>query len=360
MDRRKFLGKAALAGIPVVLTGTTSAQALGTPASLNNGVMAMPKDGLLTLPLGDAVPASVRTLTQAISTLFARINTDPKLAKALVKDPAAVLKEYGLDKYINANDPLVETLKVAVDQELVDAVKGADYDSFIATLQTKGILKRLSKSKLRDYYFQAFSADQENFKKYFKQIFDANPNGVADAQARSQRINRIVDLMQGGMPQKSSTPQPSIYVEGSEYDVEYGVVGAVALAVVAVVAATYVIAAVNVGVGVNVVAIVSVSLKLAVFGDQDPEAFGEVTSVSGGDKIISERISHLQRASMAAKLSGRPDLALESLKRTVTEDLDAMVRAAERAKLIALPRMQRAQIMFELEKLCLESVGIQE
>lgn len=78
------------------------------------------------------------------------------------------------------------------------------------------------------------------------------------------------------------------------------------------------------------------------------------------DKVVADRISNLQIASMAANLGGRSDLALDVVKSTIADDLDAMVSAAEQAGLLTLPKVQREAIMFELHKLCLESVGILE
>lgn len=267
MDRRKFLGKAALASIPVALTNQVSAQVKDLPASLTGGTMSTPKDGLLTLPINEAFPSSLRPLTQSLTTLFIRLNSDPKLIETLAKDSDLALKKYGLNKFVNTSDPLVDVLKVSIDPELTKLVKNSDYHSFMEALREKRLLKNVSKSKLRQHYYKAFSQDQENFNKYLKQIFDANPRGVASSQVRSQRINRIIDLMQEGTDQTAfSVPT---YARGGEGpSPEMGVVGAVALAVVAVVAATYVVAVVNVAAAVNIGSIVSVVTKLAIWGGQ--------------------------------------------------------------------------------------------
>lgn len=86
---------------------------------------------------------------------------------------------------------------------LGELVKNADYDAFLAALKTKKLMKRLSKSKLTNYYYEFFQRDQENFNKVFKQIFDGSPNGLSSSHARSQRINRIIDLMQDGTGNKA-------------------------------------------------------------------------------------------------------------------------------------------------------------
>lgn len=359
MDRRKFLGKAALATIPVVLTNQVSAQAKDLPASLTGGMMSTPKDGLLTLPINDAFPSSLRSLTQSLTTLFIRLNSDPTLIEALAKDPGLVLKEYGLNKFVDARDPLVDVLKLSIDPELIKLVKKSDYNSFMEALREKGLLKDLSKSKLRQHYYKAFSQDQENFNKYLKQIFDTNPRGIASSHVRSQRINRIIDLMQDGTDQTAFSA-PTYARDGEGESPEMGVVGAFALAVVAVVAATYVVAVVNVAAAVNIGSIVSVVTRLAIWGWEEPARIDALGAVDQSDKVVAARINNLQIASMAANLGGRNDLALDVVKSTITEDLDAMVSAAEQAGLLTLPKVQREAIMFELHKLCLESVGILE
>lgn len=83
-------------------------------------------------------------------------------------------------------------------------------------------------------------------------------------------------------------------------------------------------------------------------------------SADKSDKVVAARINNLQIASMAENLGGRNDLALDVVKSTIAEDWDAMVSATEQAGLVTFPKVQREAIMFELHKLCLESVGILE
>lgn len=194
MKRRSFLKTGTIAGIPVVV----AAPAFGTPGSLNSGALALPKDGMLSIPLDDSfVPPGLRSLTRSLAALFDNVMGNPAVAKELAANPSQVLQNYGLSKYITANDPLVEAAVMAADPDIKTFAKNADYTLFMARLKDKGYITRSSKSKLREHFMAVFGKDQASFVRYLKGAFDSNPTATL-AKGKTERVNRIFDLIQQG------------------------------------------------------------------------------------------------------------------------------------------------------------------
>lgn len=365
MDRRKFLGSAALGGIPVVVSNSVFAQSGSLPASLNGGKMVIPKDGLLSLPMDSSfVSPSLRDLTNALSALFSNVRTNQSVAKDLIENPKKVLDSYGLSEYITPDDPIVEAVRMSTDRELSNFIKNADYRTFMTKLKAKGYLSKLSKSKLRQHYLALLSTDQQSFAKYLKPYFDSNLVSSSSSQAGSERLNRIIDLLQEGTGKKfveqfsNAASTKKFGDDESPYpdpggDPEFAAVGALVYIAAGVI--TYVAVISQAAVAVNVVAAVSVVTKLAVWGaGNEPSSM----SVSSEKTAAHESIRNMQRSAIAASLSGRKDLMIESIKTTINQEIEAVFWAAEQAGIIKLPSKKRTEVMREAKLLVLQAVGI--
>lgn len=409
MKRRKFLGGAALAGIPVVAVHSAAGAAdFGKPASLTNGVLPTPKDGRLSIPLDESgISPSLRTITRSVMALFGNAMSDTTVAKNIADDPAMVLKQYGLENFIKKDDPLIYAAKMASDTEMHALVANADYRTFMSELRARGYLAPLRRSGLRAHYMKVLHKDQKSFTKYLKTMVAANPTSLTDAHMRSERVNRIIDLVQSD---QTSGVVKRLIIGGvitDEYDDSggdngggggggdpggdwggggdpggdwggggdpggdwgggadpgdpYAVAAVVALAYIAVVAYVYVVAASQVAVGLNVAAYVTAWTKIAVWTDGgSPAIVGEspATDSSAARTAVELNVRNLQRMSMAASIYGRKDLVIEGMRAELDKELLAMVSAAEEIGIIAFPAGSRKKVITELKKLCRESVGL--
>ena len=397
MKRRKFLGTT-LAGIPIVTaTATAAATDFGTPASLNSGILPVPMDGRLTLPLDETgITPSLRAVTRSVMSLFGTAISDPDVAQTIASDPELALKHYGLTGLITSDDPLLQAAKLVSDADLQQLMAEADYKTFMHELKARGYLVPLRKSKLRQHYVKLLSNDQKSFTKYLKNIFDKNPASLTDTQKRSERVNRIIDLMHpgGGVATPTLVDNGGGYYDdpwfggggggggggyydpgyggggggyydpgygggGGGYDPGYGVAAVVSVVYIAVAAYVYVIAASQAAVGLNVAVVVTAWTKLAVWGDSNiPRVGTQAMNAEDANAQVQDSLRNLQRTAMAASIYGRKDLVLEAFKTEVDRELVAMLEAAEEIGMIKFPKGKRREIFAEMKKLCHEAVGL--
>jgi hypothetical protein len=309
---------------------------------------------MLSFPVDDSfIPPVLRTLTRSLHELFDNVIKNPATARELAANPGKVLDNYGLTHYIAANDPVVETVIMATDPDLQKYAKNADYSLFMAQLKNKGYLTRLRKSKLREHFMAVFAKDQEQFVRYLKGIFDTTPAAISDAQAKPERINRIVDLMQTG---NGKSALQGLSSNPNEDQAEAGaVVAATVIAWIAVGVYTYLGVVSQLVVAINIGAWVTIHSRIAVNGPVLPRL-----DTDGGPSpsVVSERVRNVQRAALAATVLGRKDLAVQAIKEAIDTEIDAVISAAEQMGLISIPNKTRKLVVGEMKKMAKEAIGI--
>jgi len=198
------------------------------------------------------------------------------------------------------------------------------------------------------------SKDQESFTRYLKSIFDTNPNVLATAKAKSQRVNRIIDLLQDGAGNELPL------TTGRTESVPNAFVAAVSIVYIAVGVVTYALVASQAAVVLNVAALATAAVKLAVkvYGEEQQMKAIIPTSKIEGTSTPAAAIRNLQRASIAAEIYGRKDLGIEAFKKTINMEVDAVFSAAEQTGLIKFPTAKRRLILNEMKTLCYEAVGV--
>lgn len=356
MKRRKFIATAAIAGIPVVSQASSAVRTYGAPGSLNGGSITLPKDGLLSIPIDDSfITPTLKNVTESISKLFYLASSDRTFATRLSHDPVKILHEFGLESYISPVDPLLDALRISAEPDLKQFLEQADYRSFMAQLKSKGLLQRLSRTKLKDFYVARLKEDQSIFDKYLKGIFENPSVRLTDKETRPYRVNKILSLIEQGTGKKILTTADS----GNSTTSEEAVAAAVTVLYIAIGAITYVVAATQVIAALNVGTIVNLATRLSV----TTNVYNPARSVVGQTKDTDEfsdikALRNLQVTSFAAEISGRKDIVAETLRRTVNDEINAVIAAAEEIGLINFPRGTRVQIINEMKKLVHESVGL--
>jgi hypothetical protein len=199
-----------------------------------------------------------------------------------------------------------------------------------------------------------------------KTIFDKNPTSIPAAQARSERINRIVDLLEDRNGHRPLAGVAKVNIGDGE-ETPMVVAAAVAVAYIAVVAVTYVVAASQVGVVLNVGVVATAWTQVAVWGAGGGGEGPYIPRDPGTDprdlktrseQAVAENIRNMQRTAFAASFFGRKDLAVEAVKKVIDKELIAMLEAAEQLDLIKFPTGNKKLIVSELKKLCHDAIGI--
>lgn len=357
MERRKFVKSVTLAGIPVTVISSANAQSFGTPASLSNGALAVPSDGLLTLPIDDsAIPPQIKGVTRAMMELFSRISEEPSFANAFFRNPTKILFEYRLNDLIDSNDPMIDALRLAADPSMKEFMRTADYKSFMSQLKSQGFLYRPSKSKLKGFYIDVLTKDQNSFDRYVKNLIKKAPNELLDSVGKNQRINKIIDILQLGgraVPLDNS-------LQVSPENSESAVIPVTVLAYIAAAVYVYVVAAANAGVAINAAVVITAVLWVAVsvFGF-DPEAsLTSATNLETSKKPLGQNLRDMQRIQLATNIYGRKDLMLEALTNGMAKEMEAMIAAAEQVGILRLQSGTRKLLLKELKLLSLETLGL--
>lgn len=345
MKRRTFLGLTlGSLGLPV-LAKAGGSRLYGKPGSISGPTDVAASDQLkLSLSKANIPVETWPDLTQ-FANLWNRILSDKSERQRFNANPEFYLMENGVPTAImDSGDGNIELLRlVASDNFLADAARG-DYTQVLGKMQQRGIIKELNSSKLRNRLIEIFSADSERFK---KELSGLNQQlMVQDAEMVFENDEELLYIY-NEMARRTN-------------DIHTEVIGLVAVVVVLVALATiYVsvgaIATVGITAGFSVVVAATVGVVASSQEQKIAANAGRIGRLASLDPETFRKYETLVRA---ARISGKKDLEVESLKALVSEEIDAFISAAEHLGMIETPISSNANLMTAIHHFGHRSCGL--
>jgi len=339
MERRKFLGKAALA-IPV----TVIPSVYGTPAAARGALFsATLSDDLLQAPLNRmGLPEEMQGDIAALGRIVVRLSEDSQFAARFSSSPKMALTEMGLEGAVDETDPVIQVFRAITDPRLKAALATADYGAFMKELKRRGLLDMPSKADLRDRFRQMYLSDYRKFESSMSQVMAARPD-LMELLKSSEKLHALVSSATATGATSSpvspfgSTRAASIVEPGET--IPLVLVSWVAVALMVLLGAmAWVVSVVEVKTQVGTSPPPppppppsgaydgARSLALSERSNMAAQAFDarqKLTAIVG-----KQTATDLRRAATVAALLGRPDLAVEARRKVLDLHIEAAVDAA--------------------------------